>query len=77
MAGRLPAIGRAAARVLAVLKVEPAKSGSGCPDPERPPSDERGVMHDSKRIEIEGRGPQDLRIVEGTNDDNTNYMILC
>ena len=33
VAGRVPAIGRAAARVLAVLKDEPLKSGSGCPDP--------------------------------------------
>ena len=33
VARRLPAIGRAAARVLAVLKDQSLKSGSGCPDP--------------------------------------------
>jgi hypothetical protein len=41
-----------------VLKDEPAKSGSGCPDPWRPPSDERGVMHEGRQIEVEGRGPK-------------------
>ena len=56
VAGRVPAAGRTAAWVLAVLKDEPPKSGSGCPDPWRPPSDERGVMHDGERVEIEGRG---------------------
>ena len=77
VAGRVPAVGGAAAWVLAVLKDEPPKSGSGCPDPQRPPSDERGVMHEGKQIEIEGTGSQDLRVVEGTSNDNTNYMILC
>ena len=33
VARRLPAIGRAAARVLAVLTDQSLKSGSGCPDP--------------------------------------------
>ena len=33
VARRFPTIGRAAARVLAVLRDQSPKSGSGCPDP--------------------------------------------
>ena len=39
-----------------MLKDEPLKSGSGCPDPQRPPSDESGVMRDSKQVEVGARG---------------------
>jgi hypothetical protein len=39
-----------------MLRDETLKSGSGCPDPQRPPSDERGVMRDSEQAEIQARG---------------------
>ena len=59
-----------------MLKGRTLKSGSGCPDPSRPPSEERGVMHEGKQIEIEERG-QDLRIVEGMSNDTAYAVMMC
>ena len=59
-----------------MLTDQSLKSGSGCPDPERPPSKERGVMHEGKRFELEN-GDRGLREVEGTSYDNTCDHLMC
>ncbi len=50
-----PATGRAATCMLAVLKGQSLTSGPGCPDPTRPPSNERGVMHAGTQLGTEER----------------------
>jgi hypothetical protein len=51
--------------MLALLKIENLKSGSGCPDPYGLPSEERGIRNGEEKS---GRNnwSQDLQAVEGT-----------
>ena len=65
VAGGVPAAGGAAAGLLVVLRAWPLKSGSGCPDPCGPPSEERGsAMVRTRRGAADGG--RDPRAVEGT-----------
>ena len=67
----LPATGRSAARLLAVLGGTTLKSGSGCPDPRRPSNQEREQDMKQRVWRRSVGGVEPPGVVEGTLSDKT------